>query len=92
MAKKEAVKDAAPAQAVGRPLAPAAKPPGPGEAAHRLTAQILALEPLRGTGGFVRSGPGGPQQQFVRHSCCLLCRVPGAGTCGDCVLTAGRRR
>ena len=66
--------------------------PARAEVAHRLTAQILALEPLRGTGKFVRSGPGGPQLQFVRHSCCLLYRVPGAGTCGDCVLTASRSR
>ena len=36
-----------------------------------------ALEPLRGTGEFVRSGPGEPRLQFVRHSCCLL--YPGAG-------------
>ena len=62
------------------------------QAAYRLTAQILALEPWRGTGEFARSGPGGSRLQFVRHSCCLLYRVPGAGTCGDCVLTAGRRR
>jgi hypothetical protein len=61
-------------------------------AAHRLTAQILALEPWRGAGEFVRSGPGGPRLQFVRRSCCLLYRVPGAGTCGDCVLTASRWR
>jgi len=47
---------------------------------------------LRGTGEFVRSGPGGPRLQFVRHSCCLPYRVPGAGTCGDCVLTASRSR
>jgi len=91
MAKKEAVKDAAPAQAVGRPLAPAAKPPGPGEAAHWLTAQILALEPLREPAGSSGS-PGGLWQQFVRHSCCLLYPVPGAGTCGDRVLTAGQWR
>ncbi len=66
--------------------------PARAEAAHRLTAHILALEPLRGTGEFVGSGPGGPRRQFVRHSCCLLYRVPGAGTCGDCVLTASRSR
>jgi len=62
------------------------------QAAYRLTAQILALEPWRGTGEFASSGPGGSRLQFIRQSCCLLYRVPGAGTCGDCVLTAGRRR
>jgi hypothetical protein len=66
--------------------------PARAEAAYRLTAQIVALEPLRGTGEFVRSGPGGPRRRFVRHGCCLLYRVPSAGTCGDCVLTAGRWR
>ena len=64
--------------------------PDRAEAAHRLTTQILTLEPLRGTGEFGRSGPGGPRLQFVRHSCCLPYRVPGAGTRGDCVLTASR--
>ena len=64
--------------------------PARAEAAHRLTTQILTLEPLRGTGEFGRSGPGGPRLQFVRHSCCLPYRVPGAGTRGDCVLTASR--
>jgi hypothetical protein len=56
----------------------------------RLTAQILALEPLRGSGEFVRPDPAVPRLEFVRHSCCLLYRVPGAGTCGDCILTAGK--
>ena len=65
--------------------------PARAEAAYWLTAQMLALEPWRGTGEFVLSGPGGSRPQFVRHSCCLLYRVPGAGTCGDCVLTAARR-
>jgi hypothetical protein len=59
-------------------------------AAERLTAQIHALEPLRGTGEFVRPDPAVARLEFVRHSCCLLYRVPGAGTCGDCVLTAGK--
>jgi hypothetical protein len=59
--------------------------PARAEAAHRLTAQILAQEPLRGTGEFVRSGPGGPRLPFVQHSCCLLyrCRArePAATAC-----------
>ena len=56
------------------------------EAAGRLTAQVLALGWLRGTGHFTRPDPARPQWFLARHSCCLLWRVPGAGLCGDCVL------
>ena len=41
---------------------------------------LLVTAPLAGTA--VRR-PGG---RLVRRSCCLLARLPGAGTCGDCVL------
>ena len=64
-------------------------PPRAGTA-ERLTAQVLAVEPPRGTGEFVQPDPAVPRLEFMRHSCCLLYRVPGAGTCGDCVLTAGK--
>jgi FhuF 2Fe-2S C-terminal domain len=70
----------------------AASYPARAGTAHRLTEQILALEPLRGTGEFIRPDPAAPRLEFVRRSCCLLYRVPGAGTCGDCVLTAHRSR
>jgi ferric iron reductase protein FhuF len=36
--------------------------------------------PLAGTGHRRDDG------SFVRRSCCLLYRLPGAGTCGDCIL------
>ncbi|MGY1623053.1 (2Fe-2S)-binding protein [Geodermatophilus sp. SYSU D00965] len=42
---------------------------------------VLAEGTLAGTGA--RRGDG----SFVRRSCCLFYRLPGAGTCGDCVLT-----
>ncbi len=51
--------------------------------AGRLAAEVLAVGSLRGTGRFVPDGTG---QRFVRRSCCLYYRVPGAGLCGDCVL------
>jgi hypothetical protein len=57
------------------------------EAAGRLTAQILARGPLRGTGELVQPDPARARRFLVRRSCCLLYRVPGYGTCGDCVLT-----
>jgi ferric iron reductase protein FhuF len=41
---------------------------------------------LRGHGRYVRPWPGRPEQFFVRHSCCLFYRLPGGGTCADCVL------
>ena len=56
------------------------------EPAGRLTAQVLALGWLRGTGQFVQPDPGQPRWFLTRRSCCLLYRVPGAGMCGDCVL------
>lgn len=39
---------------------------------------------LAGTGGYRVTDAGA--QVFVRDSCCLFYRIPGGGTCGDCVL------
>jgi ferric iron reductase protein FhuF len=41
---------------------------------------LLRAGPLAGTGRRRTDG------SFVRRSCCLFYRVPGGGTCGDCVL------
>jgi hypothetical protein len=57
------------------------------EIAAELAARMLRIGPLRGTGELVRPGPGHWRRFFVRRSCCLFYRVPGAGYCGDCVLT-----
>jgi hypothetical protein len=57
------------------------------EAAGRLTARLLAQGPLRGTGELVQPDAARARRFLVRRSCCLLYRVPGYGTCGDCVLT-----
>jgi FhuF 2Fe-2S C-terminal domain len=59
----------------------------PSLGAAQLTARMLALEPLRGTGELVQPDPSRPWRFLVRRSCCLFYRVPGGGTCGDCVLT-----
>ncbi|MFD0691167.1 (2Fe-2S)-binding protein [Actinomadura fibrosa] len=57
-------------------------PPDPDRAA--VVRELLALEPLAGTGAF---GPRG----FVRRSCCLYYRVPPGGEmCGDCALLPRR--
>ena len=55
--------------------------PDRADAATRLVAQLLERGSLRGTGDLDPAGPS-----FVRRSCCLFYRVPGAGICGDCVL------
>jgi len=61
----------------GAAAALAAGRPDRAAGAAALAAGVLDLGPLRGT----LDGAG------VRRSCCLLYRVPGRTTCGDCVLT-----
>jgi hypothetical protein len=61
--------------------------PDRAETAGQLTARILALGPLRGTGELVQPDAAQPRRFLVRRSCCLYYRVPGGGICGDCVLT-----
>ncbi|GAA4603525.1 ferric iron reductase protein FhuF [Actinoplanes octamycinicus] len=54
----------------------------------------LRLAPLRASAELVRPDPGRDRWFLVRRNCCLYYRIPGGGTCGDCVLTpdAERRR
>ncbi|MCW2907584.1 MAG: hypothetical protein JWL68_2373 [Actinomycetia bacterium] len=54
--------------------------------AGHLTARVLAVGWLRGTGQYVQPDPAQARWSLARRSCCLLYRVPGAGICGDCVL------
>jgi len=56
--------------------------------------QTLTLPPLAGAGEVFRPDPSRARRFLVRTNCCLYYRVPGGGTCGDCVLTpeADRRR
>ena len=61
--------------------------PDRAETVGQLTARILALGPMRGTGELVQPDASQPRRFLVRRSCCLYYRVPGGGTCGDCVLT-----
>lgn len=49
-----------------------------------LVQALLDRPPLAGAGTH-RATPAEPLA-FQRRSCCLYYRVPGAGTCGDCVL------
>jgi FhuF 2Fe-2S C-terminal domain len=67
--------------------------PDRAEAAGKLAGRVLALDPLKDTGELVQPDLSRARWFFVRRSCCLFYRVPGAGTCGDCVLTPeGARR
>jgi hypothetical protein len=45
-------------------------------------ATLLREGPLAGAGEWTPAG----RRPFLRHSCCLLYRLPGAEPCGDCVL------
>ncbi|GIF74907.1 (2Fe-2S)-binding protein [Asanoa siamensis] len=47
----------------------------------------LTLPPLAGTGLVARPDPARARRFLVRANCCLYYRIPGGGTCADCVLT-----
>ncbi len=59
-----------------------------------LLARLLGIGPLAGTAQVVQPDPTRPRRFLVRRNCCLFYRVPGGGTCADCVLPppAERRR
>jgi ferric iron reductase protein FhuF len=52
-----------------------------------VVARMLETAPLTGTGELVRPSEERPRRFLIRHNCCLYYRIPGGGTCGDCVLT-----
>ncbi|MCW2526805.1 MAG: hypothetical protein JWM76_1665 [Pseudonocardiales bacterium] len=52
---------------------------------EELTDELLSQGPLQGKGAFTRETPS--RRAFRRTTCCLFYRIPGAGYCGDCVLT-----
>jgi hypothetical protein len=70
----------------------AAGRPAAGEAAGALVERALVVPPLAGTGTLVRPDPASARRFLVRHNCCLYYRIPGGGTCGDCVLTPAADR
>jgi ferric iron reductase protein FhuF len=49
--------------------------------ARDILAACLDRPPLAGTGSLVP-----PRRVLARANCCLYYRIPGGGTCGDCVL------
>jgi hypothetical protein len=61
--------------------------PGRTERAAAIVTACLERGGLAGTGTMVQPDPGHPRRFLVRDNCCLYYRIPGGGTCGDCVLT-----
>ncbi|WP_308294268.1 (2Fe-2S)-binding protein [Streptomyces sp. ST2-7A] len=57
-----------------------------------LTLRLLARSPLDAAGRVLPGPDGDPAGGYLRRSCCLYYRVPGGGTCGDCVLNTRARR
>lgn len=53
---------------------------------------VLAREPFAGLGAFVPEPSHPTGIGFARRTCCLFYRVPGGGTCGDCVLRTGEQK
>ncbi len=54
--------------------------------AARLVEVLLARGALAQTGTLEHSDRAGSRPFFVRRSCCLYYRLPGAGYCADCIL------
>ncbi|MQS08872.1 (2Fe-2S)-binding protein, partial [Streptomyces alkaliphilus] len=57
-----------------------------------LLLRLLARSPLDAAGRMSPGPDGDPTGGYLRRSCCLYYRVPGGGTCGDCVLNTRSRR
>ncbi|SDS86516.1 (2Fe-2S)-binding protein [Actinoplanes derwentensis] len=64
--------------------------PGAAETAATLVTGCLELPPLRGTATLTRPDPARARWYLARNNCCLYYRIPGGGTCGDCVLNTRR--
>ena len=62
--------------------------PDSSSGALALAVGMLAQPPLVGLGEVVAEPAHPTGVGFARRTCCLFYRVPGGGTCGDCVLNA----
>jgi hypothetical protein len=56
------------------------------DGARALATALLERAPLAGLGAFTPEPAHPTGFGFVRSTCCLFHRVPGGGTCGDCVI------
>ncbi len=61
-------------------------PPHAARAAAIVEAALIQ-PPLRATADLIQPDAGRDRWFLVRRNCCLYYRIPGGGTCGDCVLT-----
>jgi hypothetical protein len=68
-------------------IADHAADPAAAEASAGIVAGLLIRGPLTGTAVLERPDPQRARWFLVRNNCCLYYRLPGGGTCGDCVLT-----
>jgi hypothetical protein len=63
------------------------EPPEAGRRARALVDLVARRAPLLiGAGDLHWQQSGSGHEYFRRRNCCLFYRIPGAGTCGDCVL------
>ena len=53
---------------------------------------LLARPLLAGSGNYERPFGERTERFFIRNNCCLFYRIPGGGTCGDCVLVPDAAR
>lgn len=60
--------------------------------AAEVVAGLLERAPLAGVAELERPDPARARWFLVRRNCCLYYRIPGGGTCGDCVLTPAEDR
>jgi hypothetical protein len=58
----------------------------------QLVADLLHGEPLAGMATLHHPDPAKNRWFLVRNNCCLYYRIPGGGTCGDCVLVPEESR
>jgi hypothetical protein len=56
--------------------------------ARDLLARLLRDEPLRSAGQLETADRAADGWRFRRRNCCLFYRIPGGGTCGDCILAS----
>lgn len=66
--------------------------PSHAAAAAALVAGALRTPQLVGTATLERPDPYRDRWFLVRRNCCLYYRIPGGGTCGDCILTPQESR
>ncbi|MEU4560731.1 (2Fe-2S)-binding protein [Actinoplanes sp. NPDC023936] len=62
-----------------------------GANATDLIAALLSRKPLIGTAVLHRPDRH-HRRKLIRNNCCLYYRIPGGGTCGDCVLNVKQRQ